>query len=207
MLGGVVEKAISPGPFRRFGFALRARGRVAWRLKKGCQNTRASVPNPLASLILSSGKVTISLEALDLAAGVMSSFVKYLIGAATCLILAGTAASDAGPPGFLEGNLKIVSPRAVESSDNMPRPAVEPETYAKYPLIVFSADEKREIARVTADVNGNYRIALPPGAYILDVQDRTARRLRAKPQPFTVVSNQTVRVDMNILTGFPNRRL
>jgi hypothetical protein len=165
------------------------------------------VLNPLASLILSSGKVTIGLEALDLAAAVMSSFVKYLIGAATCLIMVGAAANDAVPPGFMEGNLKIVSPRAVEPSDNMPRPAVEPETYAKYPLIVFSADGKREIARVTADVNGNYRVALPPDAYILDVQDRVAKHVRAKPQPFTVVSNQTVRVDMNILTGFPDRRL
>jgi hypothetical protein len=137
----------------------------------------------------------------------MPLYLKCLIAAATCLILAGTAASDAGPPGFLEGNLKIVSPRAVEPSDNMPRPAVETETYAKYPLIVFSADGKREIARVTADVNGNYRIALPPGAYILDVQDRVSKHVRAKPQSFTLVSNETVRVDMNIIIGFPDRRL
>jgi hypothetical protein len=55
---------------------------------------------------------------------------------------------------------------------------------------------------VTADENGNYRIALPPGAYILDVQDRAAKRLRARPQPFTVVSNQTAHVDMNVVIGF-----
>jgi len=48
----------------------------------------------------------------------------------------------------------------------------------------------------------NCRVALPPGAYILDVQDRAAKHLRAKPQPFTVVSDQTVRVDMNIIIGF-----
>jgi hypothetical protein len=36
---------------------------------------------------------------------------------------------------------------------------------------------------------------------VLDVQDRRHRHFRAKPQPFTVVSNQTVRVDMNIDTG------
>ena len=129
----------------------------------------------------------------------MSSFVKYLIGAATCLILAGTAASDAVPPGFLEGNLKVVSPRAVEPSDAMPRPAFG--TNAKYPLIILSQDGEKQIARVTPDESGHYRVALPPGAYVLDVQDRVAKRVRAKPQPFTVVSNQTVRVDMSIFTG------
>jgi hypothetical protein len=134
-------------------------------------------------------------------------FLKYLISGCLFLILVGIESINAAPQGFLEGHLKILSPRAVEPSDNMPRPAVEPETYAKYPLIVFSADGKREIARVTADVNGNYRVALPPGAYILDVQDRVAKHVRAKPQPFTLVSNETVRVDMNIIIGFPDRRL
>jgi len=50
--------------------------------------------------------------------------------------------------------------------------------------------------------NGNYRIALPPGDYILDVQGRLPKgHVRAKPQRFTVVSNQTVRIDMDIDTG------
>ena len=84
----------------------------------------------------------------------------------------------------------------------MPRPAVAPETYAGYPLIILSQDGKKEIARVTADESGKYRVALPPGTYILDVKDRVAKHVRAKPQPFTVVSNQTVRVDMNVFAGF-----
>ena len=102
----------------------------------------------------------------------------------------------------MEGHLKIVSPKAVEPSDNMPRPAVAPETYAEYPLIILSQDGKKEIAQVTPDENGKYRVELPAGAYILDVKDRAAKRIRAKPQPFTVISSQTVRVDMNIFTGF-----
>jgi len=42
---------------------------------------------------------------------------------------------------------------------------------------------------------------LPPGDYVLDVQRRAPGHVRAKPQRFTVVSNQTVRVDMDIDTG------
>jgi len=59
---------------------------------------------------------------------------------------------------------------------------------------------QKEIARITADTNGNYRAVLPPGDYVLDVQGRTRGHLHAKPQRFTVVSSQTVRVDMNIDT-------
>ncbi len=102
----------------------------------------------------------------------------------------------------MEGHLKIVSPKAVEPSDNMPRPTVAPETYAEYPLIILGEDGKKEIAHVTADENGNYRVALPPGPYVLAVQDRATKGVRGKRQPFTVVSNQTVRVDMGIFIGF-----
>jgi hypothetical protein len=136
----------------------------------------------------------------------MSSFLKYFV-IATSLILVGTAPSAVAPQGFMEGHLKIVwLGAAAEPSDAMPRPTVTAETYAEYPLIILSQDGKSEIARVTADRNGNYRVALQPGAYILDVQNRAARRLRAKPQPFTVASNQTVHVDMNIVIGFTGTR-
>ena len=130
-------------------------------------------------------------------------FLKSLSAGCIFLVLAGSAtSSDALPSGTMEGHLKIVSPKAVEPSDNMPRPAVAPETYAEYPLIILSQDGKKEIAQVTPDENGRYRVELPAGAYILDVKDRAAKRIRAKPQPFAVISSQTVRVDMNIFTGF-----
>jgi len=121
------------------------------------------------------------------------------------LMLASTASIKAAPQGFIEGHLKIVVIRPVEP-DNMPQPTVAPETYAEYPLIILSQDGKREIARLTADKSGNYRVALPPGAYTLALQERSgeeraAERIHANPQPFTVVSDQTVRVDMTIFIG------
>jgi hypothetical protein len=133
----------------------------------------------------------------------MSSIPSSVTAACIFLMLAGAASTKAAPQGFMEGHLKIVVIRAVEP-DNMPQPA--PETHAEYPLIILSQDGKREIARLTADKSGNYRAALPPGAYILALQERsgeerTAERIQANPQPFTVVSNQTVRVDMTIFKG------
>ena len=128
----------------------------------------------------------------------MSSFLKYLIAVCIFSVVAGAATE---PPGFVEGHLKIVSPKEVELADGN-APAITAENYAGYSLIVLSQDGKKEIARVTADGNGNYRIALPPGDYILDAQGRPPKgHVRAKPQRFTVTSNQIARVDMDIDTG------
>ena len=103
-------------------------------------------------------------------------------------------------PGFLEGHLKIISPKEVQLADGN-APAITAENYAQYPLIILSQGGEKEIARITADPNGNYHTELPPGDYVLDVQGRARGHVRAKPQRFTVVSNQTVRVDMDIDTG------
>ena len=128
--------------------------------------------------------------------------LKYLISVWLLIPIGCGMSGTAVPPGFLEGNLKIVFLGAAEPSDNMPRSAVAPETYAEYPLVVLSQSDKKEVARVTANENGNYRVSLPPGAYILDVEGRVAKRLRARPQEFTVSPNETVRVDMSIIIGF-----
>ena len=127
----------------------------------------------------------------------MSSFLKCLIAVCIFSLLVGMATEA---PGFVEGHLKIISPKDVELADGNP-PAITAENYAQYPLIILSEDGRKEIARVTADQNGNYRTVLPPGDYVLDVQGRARGHTRAKPQRFTVVSNQTVRVDMDIDTG------
>ena len=117
------------------------------------------------------------------------------------LISVGCLASDNAAPGFLEGRLRILAYKDVELAEGTPQKFSE-GNYAEYPLIILSQDGKNEIARVTADETGKFRVPLPPGDYILDVQGRRPKgHVRAKPQPFTVVSNQTAHVDMNIDMG------
>jgi hypothetical protein len=116
------------------------------------------------------------------------------------LVLTGTAPINAAPEGFLEGHLKILSCRPVELADENAATVTEETNadYSLYPLIILSPGEKKEITRVTADRDGNYRVALPPGDYILAVQGRVRRHAHGPPHPFAVVSNQTVHVDMDI---------
>jgi hypothetical protein len=131
--------------------------------------------------------------------GGMSPVLKCLTALGLFLGLAAPAPIKAAPPGFLEGHLKTLLSKEVDITDETPT-SIAAETYAEYPLIVLSQDRKQEVKRVTADKNGNYRVELPPGNYVLDVQ-RRGGRVRATPQPFTVVSGQTVHVDMNLDTG------
>jgi hypothetical protein len=130
----------------------------------------------------------------------MSTFLKYPIAASIFFILVDTALINAAPQGFLEGQLKIISRRPVALADENTAPMTA-RNYADYPLIILTRDETKQIARITADKDGNYRVALPPGDYILDVQRGESAQLRAKPQPFTVIANETVHVDMTIVTG------
>jgi hypothetical protein len=129
----------------------------------------------------------------------VTSLFDFLIPASISVVLACTASVD-GSHGILEGHLKIVSPKEVELADGN-APAATAEVYAEYPLVVLSGDGKKEIARVAVDGEGNYRMDLPPGGYVLDVQDRASRHVRASPKRFTIVSKETARVDMEIDTG------
>ncbi|HKS31227.1 MAG TPA: carboxypeptidase-like regulatory domain-containing protein, partial [Chthoniobacterales bacterium] len=127
--------------------------------------------------------------------------VNYLVLAWLFLSCVGwTRPANAAQPGFLEGHLKIILSREVDLADSPPGP-ITAGTYVQYPLIVLSQDRKREVARVTADKNGNYRVELPAGDYVLDVQRRPRIRVRAMPQPFTVTSGQTVHLDMDLDMG------
>jgi hypothetical protein len=127
--------------------------------------------------------------------------LKYLSLACLCLIPICCSASDNAALGFLEGHLRIHAVKDVELAEGNP-PKFSSGNYAEYPLIILSQDGKKQIARIMADENGNYRLALPPGDYILDVQGRLPKgHVRAKPQRFTITSNQIAGVDMDIDTG------
>jgi hypothetical protein len=128
----------------------------------------------------------------------MSTRLRYFARVSVYLLL--IASHHAEAQGFVEGHLKIISSREVELADQTPSEGTA-VNYGDYPLVILSRDGKNEIARITADENGNYRVALPPGDYLLDVQDRRRRHVRATPQTFTVVANQIVHVDMNVDTG------
>jgi len=115
-------------------------------------------------------------------------------------ITAGVADGSA-PTGWVEGHLNLTFLKGVDMGDGMPQPTVAPSMYAEYPLIVLTADRREQVARLTADDSGHYRAALPPGNYVLDVENRVRKRLGVRAQPFTVATNETVHVDITVMIG------
>jgi hypothetical protein len=76
-----------------------------------------------------------------------------------------------------------------------------PVDYASYPLVVLSAADQTEVARVTADKDGAFRVALPPGDYILDAKGRAPGHIRATPKHFSIASNRVAHADFELDTG------
>ena len=128
-------------------------------------------------------------------------FYRNLIHGCAFLALAtNLCAGNPAPQGVVEGHMKIFPLSDVNLADDATAAKAEPP-YSEYPLIIRSREGKKELTQVTVNRDGNYRVELPPGDYILDVQGSESRSARIKPRPFTVVSNHTVRVDMDIDTG------
>ena len=125
----------------------------------------------------------------------------HLVAVVSLLIpFGGIRAADGVPPGFLEGHLKIVAPKPVEVAEAGAAKGATVD-YASYPLVIFNSAGDKEVARVTADKDGNYRVALPPGEYVLDAKGLAPGHVRATPKRFSVVSNQTVHADFELDTG------
>ena len=114
--------------------------------------------------------------------------------------LAGWAFEQPRATGQLAGHLKILSMKEVEAADGDVS-AVTPEMYAQYPLVVLSSDGKQTVSVVTANAQGNYKVELPPGPYLLDVQDRARKHVRARPVPFTITAGETTHVNLEMDTG------
>jgi hypothetical protein len=123
---------------------------------------------------------------------------------AICLVLvpiSAAVAEGSAPTGWIEGHLSLTLLKGVDTGDETLRATVAPGTYAEYPLIVLTADRREQVARLTADDSGHYRAALAPGNYVLDVENRVRKRVGVKSQPFTVAANETVHVDITVMTG------
>lgn len=103
------------------------------------------------------------------------------------------------PSGFLEGRLKIPAQRGVDIADHTGG-GDEPAEFADYTLTVLTEGGDKEVTQIQPNDKGEYRVALPPGKYILAAKQPRIRKPRSPGilRPFSVLANRTVRVDMEI---------
>lgn len=72
--------------------------------------------------------------------------------------------------------------------------------YAARPITI-STTYGSEVAKVTADPDTGYSVALQPGTYIVDIPHQGIGGSRELPATVTIHSGETVRLDISIDTG------
>lgn len=93
--------------------------------------------------------------------------------------------------GALEGRLRLAADTPVDLAGGG-QPAVD---YARFFIVIRSDDGAKEIARAHPDASGNYRFSLPPGDYLVAIEQPESKTPPHAPQKFTVAPNKSTRVD------------
>jgi hypothetical protein len=83
----------------------------------------------------------------------------------------------------------------------VPEPTPAPEVYAERKIVIYAEDGQPEVARVDIDDSGHYRVTLPVGVYVVDINHLGIDLAKGLPQQVEIKSQQTTRLDVDIDTG------
>jgi hypothetical protein len=124
-----------------------------------------------------------------------TKILRLLVGAAMTLVLGASMDASAPLAGVVEGQLKIISGNGA-SLDGVSKDEKAP--CEKCALVILSKTDRSEIAQVTTDKEGRFRVGLPAGDYILELKRSGRIRLLGAPKQFTITAEQTVHVEMDV---------
>src|SRR6185503_1370293 len=86
----------------------------------------------------------------------------------------------------IEGRVTIGPLRPGPVRVDQPEPEVPPELFASHKIVVLSEDGNTKIAESKIDSKGFYKIDVPSGTYLVDVQPHDIGMGRFTPQAVTV---------------------
>jgi hypothetical protein len=124
-----------------------------------------------------------------------TKILRLLVGAAMTLVLGSSMDASAPLAGVVEGQLKVISEKGA-SLDGVSKDEKAP--CEKCALVILSKTDRSEIAEVTTDKEGRFRVGLPAGDYILELKRSGRIRLLGAPKQFTITAEQTVHVEMDV---------
>ncbi len=119
---------------------------------------------------------------------------------AGCQLTGGAMPPPFVSPGTLAGHMNIGPLLPVQRVAEA-TPTVPPEAYAARQVVVYQADGKTVVTRVTPDKNGNYRVDLAPGRYVVGLERAGIDRARNLPAAITIASGMTTTLNVDIDTG------
>ena len=102
--------------------------------------------------------------------------------------------------GILEGHVTI-GPLVPVVQDGGPEPTPAPDVCAGRQIVIYAQDGQTEITRVQIAARGNYRVTLPVGTYVVDINRLGIDRGIELPKTVRIVGGQTTRLDVEVDTG------
>ena len=106
--------------------------------------------------------------------------------------------------GYVVGHLDIGPICPVERDPPDPNCQPGPRHYDPYTMVAYDAARKRVIKEAAFDAQGNYRIELSAGTYVIDIAPHLENRIGGPsgvPQSVEVKKGSTVTVNVTIDTG------
>ena len=100
--------------------------------------------------------------------------------------------------GVLEGKVSIGPITPVESTTPVPTP---PAVYAARTILVFDQWHSKLHYALSLDDNGNYRVELKPGIYVIDINYAGMDRSSDVPKSIEIDAGRTVELNISIDTG------
>ncbi len=102
--------------------------------------------------------------------------------------------------GFLEGKVTIGPLCPVERNPPDPRCQPTEETYKAWPIAVYTPDKETKVAQIEPLVNGTYKVELPVGEYVVDLekQHMFGKNL---PAAVTIKKGEITTLNIDIDTG------
>ena len=102
--------------------------------------------------------------------------------------------------GVLEGHVSI-GPLVPVVQEGVPEPTPAPEVYASRQIVIYASNGQTEVTRMQIDGQGNYRVELPVGTYVVDINHVGVDMAKELPKTVEIKSGQVTRLDVEIDTG------
>ncbi len=110
------------------------------------------------------------------------------------------APTASGAVGYLAGRVTVGPLQPVERV-GAPSPIPPPEVFTSRSINIFKADGATLVVNVKFNGDGTYRVALPPGVYVVALARTGIDRARELPVTITIENGKTVTLDISIDTG------
>ncbi|HEX7593485.1 MAG TPA: hypothetical protein VF429_04865 [Anaerolineae bacterium] len=110
------------------------------------------------------------------------------------------APGASGAVGYLAGRVTVGPLQPVERV-GAPSPIPPPEVFTSRSINIFKGDGATLVVNVKFNGDGTYRVALPPGVYVVALARTGIDRARELPVTITIESGKTVTLDIGIDTG------